>query len=162
MVEDEVFLNDIWSFYFHNPISNNWERDGYVKIGDISSIQDFWKLFHAIENHIHNGMFFLMRDYIFPAWDDPNNKDGSFMSFKVVKDKIISFSEQIFIRLLGETFLLPDFQQHWNQINGISLSPKKNFCIVKIWFANKDLKSKHYFNLPKDYFGDVIFKDNIL
>lgn len=161
-ISRDKFLNDIWSVYFHNPISSNWERDGYVKISDISTIQDFWKVYNQLASHIHNGMFFFMREHIFPTWDDPLNKDGSFLSFKVVKDKIQEFSELILIRLLGETLLIDQQQKKWDIINGISFSPKKNFCIVKIWFRNKELKDKRFFNLPTSYQGDVIFKDNSL
>ena len=160
--EEDIFLNDIWSVYFHNPISNNWERDGYIKISDISTIIDFWKVFNELNNYIQSGMFFFMREHIFPKWDDPLNKDGSFLSFKVMKDNIKLFSENILINLFGEELLIEEHRDKWDYINGISFSPKKNFCIVKIWFKNKELKDKSIFNIPRNYQGEIIFKDNSL
>ena len=68
--EEDIFLNDIWSVYFHNPISNNWERDGYIKISDISTIIDFWKVFNELDNYIQSGMFFHERTHISKV-DDP-------------------------------------------------------------------------------------------
>jgi hypothetical protein len=159
-VDEDVFLNDIWSVYFHNPISNNWERDGYVKINDVSTIEDFWQTYREIKNHIHVGMFFFMREHIFPKWDDPDNKYGSFLSFKVLKDDIEDFSEKILMHLLGESLLVESYAEKWNHINGISFSPKKNFSIVKIWLKSKELKSKEIFKIPKSYQGDIMFKDN--
>lgn len=159
-METELFLNDIWSVYFHNPISNNWDRDGYIKIADISSIEDFWKVYNELNDQIHNGMFFFMREHIFPTWDDPLNKDGSFLSFKVLKDKIEEFSVTILMRMLGETILVDEERTKWDCVNGVSFSPKKNFCIVKIWFKNKSLKAKNLFNLPNSYQGEIVFKDN--
>ena len=132
MTKEEIFLNDIWSVYFHNPISNNWERDGYIKISDISTVDDFWKIYDEIKDYIHIGMFFIMREHIFPKWDDPQNKEGSFLSFKVLKNNIVVFSEKLLIKMLGETLLSEENADKWNQVNGISFSPKKNFCIVKI------------------------------
>jgi hypothetical protein len=160
MIHKEIFLNDIWSVYFHNPISNNWERDGYVKINDISTVNDFWKTYNEIKKHIHSGMFFIMREHIFPKWDDVENKDGSFLSFKVLKTHIEDFSEKIMIQMLGETLLTDDNRNKWNHVNGISFSPKKNFCIVKIWLKSKDLKAKDMFSIPDMYQGDIFFKDN--
>eukprot|EP00955_Chlamydomonas_euryale_P086436 364213-Chlamydomonas_euryale.AAC.12 len=36
--ESEIFLNDLWSLYFHDPFDSNWTVTGYVKIGDIASV----------------------------------------------------------------------------------------------------------------------------
>lgn len=159
-MDTDIFLNDLWSVYFHNPTSNDWARTGYIKISDVSTVQEFWKIFRAIAPHIHNGMWFVMREHIFPSWDDPLNKDGSFLSFKVLKEHVIDFSKNILIRLLGETVFTEKHADKWDSVNGISFSPKKNFCIIKIWFKNQDDKEKCMFNLPANYQGEVIFKDN--
>lgn len=159
-MDREVFLNDLWSVYFHNPISNDWKRTGYIKIADISTVQDFWKIFGCISPNIHNGMWFVMREHIFPSWDDPSNKNGSFLSFKVLKDDVVEFSRNLLVRLLGETLFTDDCIEKWNHVNGISFSPKKNFSIIKIWLNSQDVKDKSMFNLPPNYQGDVIFKDN--
>lgn len=156
----EIFLNDLWSVYFHNPISNDWGRSGYIKIGDVSTVQEFWSLFGALSTNIHNGMWFFMREHIFPSWDDDENKHGSFLSFKVLKQDVVEFSRSILVRLLGETLFSDEHAEKWATINGVSFSPKKNFCIIKIWFKNQDPKTKDMFNLPPKYQGDVIFKDN--
>lgn len=161
-LECDIILNNTWSFYFHNPISNNWNKDGYVKISDISTVKDFWKVFNEIKRYIHNGMFFMMRDTIFPVWDDPCNKDGSFLSFKVLKTDVQDFAEDILINILGEKLLIDEYIHKWNNVNGISFSPKKNFCIVKIWMKSKDMKSKDLFNIPVNYQGEIIYKENTM
>jgi hypothetical protein len=159
-VLSDIFLNDIWTVYFHNPISNNWGRDGYVKINDISTVEDFWKTFNELKERIHVGMFFFMREHIFPTWDDPENKDGSFISFKVPKEKVKEFSENILISLLGEQILVDQHMTRWSDVNGISFSPKKNFCIVKIWMKCKRLDKKEMFHIPNSYQGDIVYKEN--
>ena len=40
-----------------------------------------------------------------------------------------------------------------NNINGISISPKKNFCIVKIWMRNKNIITDYDFTSNKDPFA---------
>ncbi len=72
-----------------------------------------------------------MRDEIRPIWEDNNNINGGCWSFKVVKKDIYQSWIDLSISLIGETLSsLPLL------INGISISPKKGFCIIKIW--NKD------------------------
>ena len=107
-------------------------------------------------------MFFLMRNEIFPLWDSEENKDGSSFSFKILKNDFKKYWNNLSIMVLSETFLKEEHIDKWDNINGLSISPKKNFCIIKIWLKTKDLFNNDninkYFNMPKEYIGDVIFK----
>ena len=38
----------------------------------------------------------------------------------------------------------------FDEVNGISISPKKEFNIVKIWFKNDDFEYKKYFQSEND------------
>jgi len=80
------------------------------------------------------------------------------MSIKVMKQDVQAFWENICINALGET-LLGD-QSKWDHINGVSISPKKHFCIVKIWTRTNEFQEPKAFNLPGGYYGDVIYKAN--
>ena len=157
-------LNTEWNFYFHDPSSYNWDQESYQKIYNIKTIQDFWILNNEVENKIHQGMFFLMRNEIFPLWDSEENKDGSSFSFKILKTDSKQYWNNLCVMILSEIFLKEEHLDKWDNINGLSISPKKNFCIIKIWLKTKDLFNNdninEYFNMPKDYIGDVIFKNH--
>jgi hypothetical protein len=153
-------LNDVWSYYFHDPNDEDWTLESYIKLGDVSCIDDFWNVHTLLKDHIHMGMFFIMRDYIFPCWDDEHNKDGGCMSIKVLKQDMVKFWEELSMLVLGETILSTEKRGLWNHINGISTSPKKHFCIVKIWLRSDDLADESMFTIPAHMHGTILYKSN--
>jgi hypothetical protein len=156
IIEEDHLLNDLWSFYFHDPYDVDWNLNSYKKIYDISTVEDFWNLHKLFSAKLTLGMFFIMREHIFPCWDDPLNKDGGCLCIKVLKQDVKEFWETMCVHLLGET-LCTDF---WENINGLSISPKKHFCILKVWLKTQDKKDPKDFNIPKGFYGDVIYKAN--
>lgn len=149
-------LNDKWIFWFHDPLDNNWKINSYKNITEINSIEKFWKLYNNLgEKNIENSMFFLMRENIEPLWEHNKNVKGGCWSIKINKDKVFDIWCNISIALLGENIS----NNKLNKINGISISPKKSFCIIKIWNDNKKNKSVNLLNKIEgvDYDG-VIYK----
>lgn len=159
--QDENMLNDIWSLYFHDPNDDKWTYDSYHRLKDISSVDDFWSIHNLLKPHIHAGMFFLMREYVFPCWDDTHNKDGGCLSIKVLKQDVPSYWEDLCIRSLGETLLKEAHIDSWSCINGISTSPKKHFCIIKIWLRDQSITDKSLLHICDKYHGDVLFRSNL-
>lgn len=157
---DDELLNDIWTYHFHDPNNDDWTLSSYIRLCDVSSVVDFWKVHKALKDKLKNGMFFLMREYSNPIWDDKTNIDGGCLSIKVLKDNLTDYWEQLCKRLLGETLLKEEHKDKWDLINGISTSPKRYFCIVKIWLRNNDLNTKDYFNIPDNFYGDIIYREN--
>lgn len=160
-VDEDIFLNDIWTVYFHDPNDQDWTHTSYINIGNISTVDDFWNHYMSSKDHIHKGMFFIMREHVFPSWDDPCNLTGGCLSIKVLKDDLNKFWEDLCMRMVGETLLVDDKIDKWDLINGISTSPKKHFCIIKIWLKNDELNDKKYFNIIPSYYGDIIYKSNM-
>lgn len=157
----ETLLNDLWTMYFHNPTDSNWTTSSYVQIGNIGTIEDFWHHASCWKDNIHKGMFFIMRDGIFPCWDDRNNIDGGCLSIKVLKETMPAFWQECCMKMLGESFLKPQFREkYWDLINGISSSPKKHFCIIKIWVKSPEISQKEMFDISSTYYGDIIYKSN--
>jgi hypothetical protein len=160
MGDDEVWFNDIWSFYFHDPYDDNWTKDGYTNVCTIGNSREFWTTFQLVRDNLHKGMFFMMREHIFPIWNDDENKDGGFMSIKILKEKAADFCEELMVNMLNENSLKEVHRKHWVVVNGISISPKRHFCIIKIWLKNTDMKDPDMFNIPEGYYGNIIFKTN--
>jgi len=159
--EQDVILNDLWSYYFHDPLNNDWNLSSYSKVLDIGSVQDFWLAHDTFEPKVHLGMFFLMREHIFPCWDDTLNKTGGCLSIKVLKAEVPAFWSELCMRLLGETLIVDEKSKGFDLVNGISTSPKKHFCIIKIWLRTHELSNKVFFNIPVGYYGDVLYKANV-
>jgi len=160
ITEEESWLNDLWSVYFHDPYNDEWERNSYTKITTISTIKEYNMLYSLLKEHVHQGMFFLMREHIFPKWNDNENKNGGFLSIKILKNKMYDFCNDLFINLINESLLTEEHVSAWSTLNGISVSPKKHFCIVKIWLKTNEYIDPEMYNIPKEYHGEIIYKGN--
>ena len=154
-------LNSNWTLWFHSPTDNDWTIESYKRISEFSTIEDFWSIYKFIlPNHIQNGMFFLMRDGILPIWEDDQNKEGGCWSFKIIKKDVFNSWVELSIHILGEK-ITKDIDESM-EINGISISPKRSFCIIKIWNKksnknNAELLSKR---IPYLYICDSIYKSH--
>ena len=147
-------LNDLWNIYFHDPGDKDWTLKSYVVLSSLSTVDDFWVTHEAIGDKLPRGMFFVMREHVFPCWDDPENKQGGCFSLKVPNDDAIKFWESLCASMLGEV-MTPDM----SCVNGASISPKRDFCIVKIWVAKaSECPKLSDLVLPTGYVGDVLFK----
>lgn len=155
---EEHLLNDTWSFYFHDPNDSDWSKSSFRKIADCSSIEQYWGLESKLAPKLHLGMFFIMRDGIFPLWEETGNKEGGYLSIKVLKTKVSEVWEDLCSKLLSESILRQGHKDRWDTINGLSVSPKKSFCIIKIWLKTRDLKEKHMYHLNSSDYTDVLFK----
>lgn len=155
------FLNDTWSLFFHDPNDVSWAHDSYTRIADVGTVEEFWKIFDHIAPHAHEGIWFCFREHVFPCWDDPGNIKGGCLSIKVAKADTEKVLQEICVRMLGESLLVPEFADKCHMVNGVSVSPKRSFCIVKIWLGSADIGDIRHFQLGNvAYDGDVFYKNN--
>ena len=126
---DTQKLNNEFTLWYHNPNDTSWTQDSYHQILSFTNFEEFWTLDYFIgKEMIEEGMFFVMKDDVLPIWEDDLNKDGGYISWKV--DKRISYT--YWTDLIG--YLITNNLMKDEVINGISISPKKNFNIIKLWF----------------------------
>jgi hypothetical protein len=92
-------------------------------------------------------MLFIMKDGISPMWEDPKNRNGGCFSYKVSNKTVFEVWRDLTYVLIGET--VSSNIPFVNSVTGITISPKKNFCIVKIWMTNCDHQN------PQVVTGDV-------
>ena len=131
--------NDRWNFYYHLPHDNDWSISGYKLImSNINCIEHVKSLIDAInENIVRSCMLFVMRHNVLPIWEDPFNKDGGCFSYKISNKYVYNVWNELFKLLCGESLCDEEFIKH---INGITISPKKNFCVIKIWLDTIELQ----------------------
>ena len=140
---NEYLLKNKWVLWYHSLKNKSWDNNSYVKVIEIKSLLDYKLLEDVMRiNHLQNGMFFLMKNDIFPTWEDPKNRMGGCISFKYDNNIL---NEWLKILLLCITEELSDYNK---EINGLSISPKKEFNILKVWIKDD---SKNYKTLVKEY-----------
>jgi hypothetical protein len=152
------YLNDVWSLYFHDPYDMNWENNSYKFISTISSVEDFVSIYEAFKELWSKGMFFIMREHISPRWEDENNKNGGCFSYKVLKNDLDEKLFEICSKILGETLGKNDCISE--NINGISISPKKNYYIIRIWNKNNTNTNKDLYNFNIPPYSALMYKSH--
>lgn len=146
MGHSEHITNDKWDLYYHLPTDPNWDLRSYKII--MKDIQNYESAL-ALNNNIKSGvvkncMLFLMRSGITPRWEDPNNRNGGCFCYKVHNKTVYQSWTLLFKYIISET--LSNNPKINSNINGITISPKKNFCIIKIWMKNLDFQDSVVFH----------------
>lgn len=133
-------LTHKWTLWAHLPHDTDWSIKSYKKIMTFGTVEEAISLYYNIPDKlIINCMLFLMRDGIKPTWEDPKNRAGGCFSYKIATKSIISIWKNLSYMLVGET--LTSDTTLMSTINGITISPKKHFCIIKLWLATCDYQN---------------------
>ena len=140
-------LNTPWCLWFHSINDTQWNKQSYKSIYTIKNLYDLHGLHEILQKiHLQNGMYFLMREDVFPTWEDPDNREGCCISYKIPGQILKEQWSYIVDRIVSEDIVKDKSQ--WNQVNGVSIAPKKEFNIVKIWLRNM---TDNYTNILKEY-----------
>jgi hypothetical protein len=89
--QEPHYLDEVWTLYFHEPSDTDWNTSSYLRVADVSSLEDYASVRHALRGYTVHGMLFLMREHIFPCWDDKNNIEGGCLSIKMPKQALEGF-----------------------------------------------------------------------
>ena len=133
-------LHGKWNMYYHLPHDKNWGLSSYTVImSSVNTVEQVITLNDSInENVVKNCMLFVMREGITPMWEDPRNRNGGCFSYKVINKSVPEVWKNLFYLLCGESLCID--VEHNTHVNGITISPKKNFCIIKIWLDASNLQ----------------------
>ena len=128
-------LYDKWVLWAHLPHDTDWSVTSYTKIMEVATLEDVISLLNSVPAlMVKNCMLFFMRKGINPTWEDPKNQNGGCFSFKVLNKNVPAVWKDLSYVLTGETISNDSkFQEH---VTGITISPKKSFCILKIWMSS--------------------------
>jgi len=141
--KEEHKLNDNWVLWAHLPHDTDWTLKSYIKIITLDNVEKVISIINTIPDKlIKNCMLFLMRDGINPTWEDEKNCKGGCFSFKVVNKHVVQVWNTLMQLITGES--ISKNEDFIDKINGITISPKKSFCILKIWMSNVEYQNpKH-------------------
>lgn len=130
-------LNDSWNLWAHLSNDSNWNLKSYRNLSNFKYVEDILSIYQLLDdNLVKNCMLFLMRENITPMWEDENNINGGCFSYKINNRYVVELWKNLSYLLVGENI---SSNENFNSIiNGITISPKKNFCIIKIWLKTCD------------------------
>lgn len=128
-------LNNSWNLWAHLPHDTDWSVKSYKKIYQLNTIEETMAITETLpEILVKNCMLFIMKNGIMPIWEDPQNRNGGCFSYKISNKIVHETWKLLTYILLGET--ISKNESCVSSVTGITISPKKNFCIIKIWLSN--------------------------
>jgi hypothetical protein len=133
-MDTKHILHDKWVLWTHLPYEQDWTKESYKEIMSFHTVEEAIGLLEAISpNLLINCMIFVMRQGITPLWEDSKNINGGCFSYKVDNRYVPEVWKDLIYSLIGETLAVHASTQE--SITGVTVSPKKKFCIVKIWLS---------------------------
>ncbi len=143
-----------WCLWYHDPNNADYSLESYIRIMEVETPADFWNIVEAISLEAwKSGMFFLMRDGYRPLWDAPENDNGGAWSMKVDAAQTQEVLIDCMVHCLAQSVL----KDHNDTVVGVTVSPKGNFHIIKIWNTKKTINDKKLFTEKlRTRFGDSI------
>lgn len=158
-MSEEQFFNDGWCLYFHDPDAKDWNESATQLLITIQSVQDFIALSEEFKDLWSQGMFFLMREHIQPAWEDPHCRNGGCISYKINKPEVPKAWFELCAKALGES-LFKNPKKQWSNICGVSISPKRNYCILRIWVTEHKFGNVDLYDLPLPTYSTVQYRSH--
>jgi hypothetical protein len=168
--QDEMYLDDTWTLWFHAPSDPDWTNSSYSQVSSVSSANNFWAIQSLIGDKITAGMFFLMREHVFPCWDDPHNAKGGCLSMKVGNESAPQFWEALCARTLTDKLIIPaaedadgndagEAPDNQLYVNGLSVTPKNTFCVFKIWVGQGAPLDPDRYDIPP-FSGQMMYRSH--
>ena len=128
-------LTDRWTLWAHLPHDTDWSIKSYIPIATFTTVEDTLAVTETLPSvMVENCMLFMMKEGIKPTWEDPRNRNGGFFSYKVTNKNVYKAWKDLTYVLVGAS--MSKNSSFVNCVNGITISPKKNFCIIKIWMSD--------------------------
>ena len=131
-----------WTVYFHEPEDKSMTADSYKKLQVVGSWEALGAVLRELGPHkTTNGLLRIMKGEYSPLWENKANIHGGSYCLKVTRRN----SVEVFNRYLAAAALGLCAKNPENTIVGVTISPKRGFCIIKIW----NLSAKQ-FHSPAD------------
>jgi translation initiation factor 4E len=149
-------LKTTWVLWGHLQHDSNWNMDSYTQISTISHVEELIELIDILPDKLlTNYMLFMMREGINPVWEDPQNKEGGCFSYKVDNKYVKEIWSDLCYSILGNSISNETVN---NTITGVSISPKKSFCIIKIWMSSCKYQDASVMNIKQLKPMNCLFK----
>ncbi len=133
VVQTHPFPTGSWTAYFHEPEDKSWTAESYKRLQTLNSWESLGALLRELGTHkTTNGLLRVMRGDYSPLWENKANIRGGSYCLKISRKN----SVEVFQRYLAAAALGCAAKDPANEIVGVTISPKKGFCIIKVWNLN--------------------------
>jgi hypothetical protein len=150
-------LPEEWTYYGHLPHYDDWSVDSYVLISRLASAEDVVLLARSLgEKLVTSCMFFMMAADIKPVWEDPHNRNGGCFSYKVGNKFVPEVWKNLLYAVSGGCASSDPAVR--KTIAGCSISPKKGFCVVKVWMRSTEHTNPSKITVPGLKADGCLFK----
>jgi hypothetical protein len=128
-------LSGFWTLWAHLPHNIDWSINSYISISTFKTVEETIAVTETLPPIlVENCMLFMMREGIKPTWEDPRNRNGGCFSYKVSNKNVYKVWKDLTYVIVGSS--ISKNMNFVNCVTGITISPKKNFCIIKIWMTD--------------------------
>jgi hypothetical protein len=128
-------LSDSWTLWGHLPHNTDWSVNSYINISNLKTVEETIAVTETLPSIlVENCMLFIMRNGIKPTWEDPKNRNGGCFSYRVTNKNVYKVWKELTYVLVGES--ISKKSSFVSKVTGITISPKKNFCVIKIWMMD--------------------------
>jgi hypothetical protein len=144
-----------WTIYFHSPEETKWTLNTFVSLGSMKTWGQFWSIMEVLKpESFSDGMFFLMRDPAPPLWESHHHIRGGCYSFRCPKKE----APDVYLTYIIASMLNGVTHDTNNKINGISISPKRGFNIIKLWNSDNQFdKPSNLVSVSSIREADIIY-----
>lgn len=134
-----------WKLWAHLPQDSNWTLESYRQICTFNNLEECIAISENLSDGIIKfGMLFIMKEGVAPLWEAPRNRNGGCFSYKVLNKHVCQVWKDLTYSLVGNS--LSNSNEFLRDVTGITISPKKNFCIIKIWITNCEYQNPQIVN----------------
>lgn len=144
-----------YSLWYHNPNEKDFTESSFMKVLNITNADELLAIHNVLKNNeklLLNGLFYLMKDEILPVWYNKDHINGGCISWKIDRSESVKCWENLLLLFTSGNF--NNLEEY--KITGISINPKKNCSILKIWLSSVIPKHKlNSIKLP----NNCIFKE---
>ncbi|EPQ27887.1 uncharacterized protein PFL1_04631 [Pseudozyma flocculosa PF-1] len=155
-------LYNSWTLWFDNPSQkgmasargskDSW-GDDMNKVVDFDSVEEFWGLYNNVvppSELPQKANYYLFKDGVKPAWEDPANTNGGKWSIQLPRDKTRANIDRLWLytmlAAIGETLEAPypsgvpppSSSPQDELITGVIMSARANFYRISIWTRRAD------------------------
>jgi len=132
VVEPVHPLQRTWEFWIHPQHNTSWSLDSYSSICKFTTVEEMCAVMSVLPREfVQKSMLFIMKKGIAPMWEDPQNRNGGAFSYQIANEYVPDNWERLVYSVLGE--YATKNTEISNAMTGITISPKKGYCILKIW-----------------------------
>lgn len=135
-------LTHSYVLWAHLPHDTNWNIASYqrIHVDPVSTVEEAVAITETVSDTlVKNCMLFLMKSGVAPIWEDVENRRGGSFSYKVANKQVYDVWRALSYALMGDT--ISTNLTFVAKVTGITISPKKNFCIIKLWMSTCEFQN---------------------